>query len=120
MQNWEKFLMQRRTEINDRVPATDQVQPGKWGILDHVLPGENTHVADRLADLVTVFHPGKEAAQTPRRHIGRNVGRVYACPRFIDQGIVNIRGKNLYRRAKGGLPKKLGAYYCYGICFFAA
>ena len=46
-----------RLQVNQEIAAAHQVQSRKRRVLDQVLPGEHTQVADAFIDSVAVFDP---------------------------------------------------------------
>ena len=84
-------LLQFGTEINQQIPASDQVQIGKGRVLGHILAGEHAHLAKRLVDLV----PAVQSGQTLERNIcDRRLG-VNAGPGAVERDLADVRRKNL-------------------------
>src|SRR5437667_4191481 len=45
-------LLQSKPEVDQHIPATDNVYARKWRILEKVLPSKNTHIADRFGNSI--------------------------------------------------------------------
>ena len=84
MERGERLLLQARLEINQQVAATDEVHARERRVADEVLPGEDDHLAQRLADPVAAFLLDEEPPQAFRRDIlargSWRKGRGGPCP----------------------------------------
>src|SRR6185312_7268196 len=100
-------LLQGRAEINQKVPATHQVQVGKGRILGDVLVSKNAHFADGLVDLISAVELHKEPLQALGRDFRRRRLGVKATARAIESAVTYISSKNLDRfgshRGKGNI-----------------
>ena len=95
MEQRQQFLLQVRTQIDQQVPAGENVQPGKRRVHRDIVRREYHHLADFLADPVLAGILPEEAGQALRRHVAGNVCRIepLAGP---GNGIgVEVGGENL-------------------------
>ena len=92
-----ELLLQFPSHIDQQIAATDQVEFGERRVFDHVLLGEDHHVADALVDAVgaAVRLLGEKARQPFRRDVGGNAGRIDAGAGAVDGPAVNVGGKHL-------------------------
>ena len=67
-----ELLLQFHAHVDQQVAAADQVQPGERRVLDHVLLGEDQHVADALVDAVAL-PPGSAVKKRASRSGVRSV-----------------------------------------------
>ncbi len=88
-------LLQRRREIDQEIPATDQIHPRQRGIFGDVVPRKNAHLANGAADLVAGFGAGKEAPQTFGRDIQDRALAVNAGARLGDRAVAEVGSKHL-------------------------
>ena len=91
----QEFLLQLGREIDEKVAAAQDVEPGERRVHDEVMRGAEHHLADLFAHLITVLSLHEESAQTFRRNVASNVGRIDTLPRPIDRVLVQVGGKNL-------------------------
>ena len=56
-------LLQRIIQVDEQIPATDQVEVAKRGVRDHVVAGEDAQFPHQLADLVAAFLADEETPQ---------------------------------------------------------
>ena len=80
-------LLQNGAEIDQQIPATDQVQIGERRVLDDILLCENAHFPDGFMDLVSPVVADEETAE-PLLGNSRNL----ICR--IDAGCAPDRGRN--------------------------
>ena len=97
VQDGQHLALQYRSQVNQHVTATDEVQPGERWILRYVVPGKNAHVADGLRDLALAFRSSEEAFQPLRRDMCQLGVRVDAGAGFFDGRFADIGGENLER-----------------------
>ena len=76
MEQRHQLLLQCRTQIDQQVPAGEQVQPGKRRVRRDIVRREYHHLADLLADPVLAAILPEEAGQALRRHIAGNACRI--------------------------------------------
>src|SRR5581483_1875168 len=69
VENMHEAVLKLPAEIDEHVPAEDQVEPREGRVAGQVLPREHAHVADRLVDAVGAVDPGEEAPQAVGRHV---------------------------------------------------
>ena len=71
MKRGDRLLLQARLEIDQEIAATDEVHARERRVGDQVLPREDHHFAQRLADAVAAFLLDEE----PPQALGRDVLR---------------------------------------------
>ena len=71
MERGQRLLLQARLEINQQIAATDEVHARERRVGDEILPREDHHLAQRLADAVAAFLLDEEPPQAFRRDILR-------------------------------------------------
>ena len=98
MEQRNELFLQIAAQVDQQVAATDQVQLGEGRILDHVLLGENQHVANVFFDAKdAVIRLGREEARQPlRRKVGGDGGRIDAGAGRGNGVAVDVRGKHLH------------------------
>src|SRR5205814_10478833 len=69
-------LLERGSQINQYVSATDQIQLRERRIAGHVLLGEDAEIADVLADLISAVGLDEETLEPPGGYVGRDVWRI--------------------------------------------
>ena len=99
----QELLLQLRVQVDQQVPAGQDVELGEGRVHDEVLRGKDHHLADLFADPVAVLVLDKEPAQALRRHIRGDVGRIDALAGFVDGVPVQVGGKDLERKVPGRL-----------------
>jgi len=99
MEHRQDHFLRLGVQIDQQVPAGDQVEFGKRRIFEDVLLGEHHHVADILVDTVGTFVPGEETVQPFGRNVGGDAFRVDPGARSFDRDNVDIGRKDLDRRA---------------------
>ena len=93
-------------EINQQVAAHDEVETGERRVLDQVVDGKETHLADFLRDLVHVIVPDEESLQALRRDVLGDAFGVAAVARELQRLVVDVPGEDLHPRARV-LPQNL-------------
>src|SRR6185295_13875779 len=89
-------LLKRKAEVDQHVPAGQEVEPREGRILDDVLPREDAEVADGLGNLPgTLLQPDEEAPPPLRRNIAHHTAFVDPRPRLIDRAIADIGAEEL-------------------------
>src|SRR5512133_685180 len=66
MKGGDRLLLQSRLEVDQDVSATDEVHAREGRIVDEILPGEDHHFPQRLADPVPALLLHEKAPQTLR------------------------------------------------------
>ena len=89
------LLLQNGTEINQHIPATDQIHAGEGRIAEDILAREDAHVANRLGNLIALGNFVKKAAQTNLGHLGRYALLVETGARPLDGTFAQVGTKNL-------------------------
>ena len=78
MENSEQLTLQDALEIDQQVPAADQVQLAEGRILEDIVLGKDDHLADLVVDHIMVPLAGEIAAEPGDRHIFDDVVPVHA------------------------------------------
>ena len=95
MEQRQQLLLQLGTEVDQQIATGENVQLGEWRVHDHVLRGEHHHLADFLADPVTIAVFDEKPLQALRRHIGNDVGRIEGLARPGDGIRIEVGGEDL-------------------------
>ena len=66
VENGEQIALQHGLEIDQHIPAADQVQLAEGRILEHVVLGKDDHLPDVVVDHVFISLAGK-VSREPRR-----------------------------------------------------
>src|SRR5690349_10499454 len=74
-------LLQVRFQVNQKVAANDEIDPGKRHATANVLLSEDHRLAQHLRDAKTVIDAFEEAVVIIIRQVGENVFRVKSAPR---------------------------------------
>ena len=96
MERTKDSLLERRSEVDEKVAATDDVDARERRIASDVVAGEDAAIPQRLADLVPALHRGEEPFQPLRRHLPTDRRRVNAAARDLECGIAQIARKDLH------------------------
>ena len=119
VEDGEEIALQNILEIDQQVPAADQVQLPEWRILEHVVLREDDHLADLVPHDVAVALAAEIARQPPRRHILDDVVAVDA-PSGRGYGVaVQVGGKYFDISLDAELLHHLREQDRDGIGFFA-
>ena len=89
------MLLQLPVQVDQNVPAHDEIEPRERGIAGEIVPGEDAHVAQNLGDAIAAVGLREEALQPLRRHIGGDMGRVRSTASLFDGGLADVCRKNL-------------------------
>src|SRR5947207_15685979 len=95
MKNLEELFLELWPQINEQVPATDQVDPGKRRVPERVVTREHAQLAHRPADPILVIALYKKLAQPLGRNVRRNTFRIPSEPGLLDRFLVDVGGENL-------------------------
>ncbi len=99
----QELLLQLRGQVDEEVPADQDVELGEGRVHDDVLRGEDHHLADLLAHPVAALLLDEEPAQALRRDVRGDVGRIDALAGLVDGVPVQVGGEDLEREVPGGL-----------------
>src|SRR6266851_2170184 len=100
-------FLQNRLEVDQHVPATDDVDPRKRRILEKIVPSENTDIADRFINSIATFHFDEKPSQALRRDIRHNTLRVGPCAGFLNTFLAEVRAKKLEGNIAASIPQEL-------------
>ena len=89
------LLLQCGIHIDQQVAAADQVDPGERWIPDHVLLGEDQHIADGLVDVIGAVPLGEETGQALRGDVGRDAVGIDAGAGGLDGLAVDVGSEDL-------------------------
>src|SRR5258707_5091962 len=95
MQSRNDTSLQNRSQIDQQVPATYQIEIGKRWVFDQVLFSKNAHIPNRFIDLKSAIQPDEEPLQALGGNLGNGRLSVEAGARPIQSGIADIGGENL-------------------------
>jgi hypothetical protein len=99
----EHSLLQSRVEIDEHVPAADEVLATERWVLGQVVPGEDAHVADGLVHLIAAVHLGEEPLQAFRRDVRSDVLQIPPRPRLFQSPLGEVGREHL----QGGISLQL-------------
>src|SRR5262249_35101816 len=85
-------------EIDQKVAAGDQVDPGERGVLDHAGRREDAHVADVFVDRVADIVAAEEALQPRFGDVFQQRPRITPGARHHQRVIIDVGGEDLYFR----------------------
>ena len=114
-------LLQGRAQVDQQVPARDQVDVREGRVGRHVLPREDAHLAEGLADPVPVLVAGEEAAEPLRRDLRLDADRVdtqASPPQRHD--VAEVGGEDLDRRPGRPVLEILQQYHGQRVGLLAA
>ena len=103
MKEREELLLELRGQVDQEVPADQDVELREGGVHDDVLGGEDHHLADLFAHPVAPLLLDEEPAQALRRNVRGDVGRIDPRPGLVDGVLVQVGGKDLERNVSRGL-----------------
>jgi hypothetical protein len=63
-----------RTQVNEKISATEQIQPGEWRVNEHVLLSKDNHLPDLAFNSKTAFFFYEELPQTLLGYILGDIG----------------------------------------------
>src|SRR4030095_8484999 len=87
--------LEDRAEIDEYIPAADEIELGKRRILGHILLRKNTDIADGLRDPIAAIRLSEIAAEPFGGDLAGNALRIKARPGFLDGRQADVRGKDL-------------------------
>ena len=101
MKDRHKSLLQIRGQIDQEIPATQDVELAEGRVHHQVLRGKDHHLTDCLCHLIAMLRLDEESTQSFGRYVRDDVGRVKSLARLGDGVTVQVRGKDLQRRGLG-------------------
>ncbi len=106
--------------VDHHVPAADQIHARERRIGQHVVPGEDADVADRLADPIAAVGFHEEASQPLARHFVLDAAREQPGAGSLHVRVVEIGGIERERHVAVDLARILRERDRERIRFFAA
>ena len=100
------FSLQDRFQINQQIPATNQIHLGEWRVAQDVMLSKDAQVPDALADPVTAFNLAKEPAQPLGRDISLDIVLIYAASGATYVAFTYVRPEEL-NRIRGSLVAQI-------------
>src|SRR3954462_10989578 len=95
MEKRDNLALQNRAEVNQYIPAGDEIQVREGRINEHILARKNAQVPDGFVNLVIAIHLGEKAAKTLGLNVLKTVFRINPVVRAFDADIADVGGKNL-------------------------
>src|SRR6188768_2535084 len=89
-------FLQDLTHVDHHIPAADHVDFRERRVFGDVLLRKDTHVTNRLADLIFAVDLLEVSAKALRTEVHCDALRINAKPGAIDNAIADIGRKNLY------------------------
>src|SRR5262249_46665716 len=102
MKDRHRAFLQLRPQIDQNVPATDEIQSREWWIGSDILPSKGAYVAHRAVDLISAVEFFEETLQTLRRNILFDCAGINAQARTFDCRFAQVRAENLDSHGGGG------------------
>ncbi len=96
MEEGDEPFLHLRIEVDEEVAADKEVEPGKWGVLDDAVVGEDDHFSETLRHLPAPVKPGEEALEPLFAHLCPDVVGIESGPRLGHGPFVDIGGENLH------------------------
>src|SRR5437867_2937738 len=96
MEQGNQFLLNRRLQIDQKVPASDQVHPGEGRILGQIMASKDAQVTNSFAYLVAVLEFHEETSKPFGREFRLNVLWVDSSASLLDGWLAQVRGENLH------------------------
>jgi hypothetical protein len=119
MKEWNDSFLQERPEVNQHVPATDEIQPGKGGIPGEILLGKNAELTNGFTDLVARIDLDKETPEPLGRHVNVDVLGIHASTGLLDGQVADVCAKNLDRDVACRISQELKQADGNGVSFLA-
>src|ERR1700723_1785 len=95
VENRNNPLLESGTQIDQNIPATDQVHARERRIVEYILPRENAYITNRFRNLISAGRFMKKAPQPNFRDLSRYGLFVKAGPRPLNGGFAKIGAENL-------------------------
>ena len=97
VEDGDALLLGLRLQVDEEVPADDQVEVGEGGVREEVLFGEDYVLADLLADRdgKPILRRREELGHVIRRHIGGDARGVGPLPCPLQGLVVHVGGEDL-------------------------
>ena len=101
---WQEAVVEEREdlflkfggEIDEDVSTGNQIELGKWRILDQALRRKNEHLSNRLADpIAPVLLEVEVPLETVRCQVCPDIGGIPPGARCLDGTLVDVRAENL-------------------------
>src|SRR5260370_2542071 len=112
-------FLQNRLEVDQHVPATDDVDPRKRRILEKIVPSETTTIPDRFINSIATFHFAEKPSQALRRDIPPNTLRVGPRAGFLNTSLAEVRAKKLEGNIAASIPQELDQRNCLRVGLLA-
>ena len=96
MKQRQGFLLRRRLEVNKHVAAGNQVEVGKRRVFEDIVGREHDHLAQRVADLVTVAVLLEITRQPLLGDLAKTVFVVDPAAGKAQRPAVDVGGENFY------------------------
>ncbi len=95
MKKRKQLFLNLTLQIDEQVPARDEIEPEKRRVFNQILHGENHLFTNVLADAVGLVLLVKKTLQPLLPYIHRNVGRIQPIPGLDDGPLIDISTKKL-------------------------
>ncbi len=119
MENPQHLGLQGGVEINQHIPAGDQIETQEWRVADQVVTREHDHVAQVLAGLMGLIDRAEMAFEQIRRHFAHRRRRIDAASGDVERLVVDVGGENLYAVLGQALAEHIGEQHADRIRFLA-
>src|SRR5262249_56591392 len=106
MKDRQTTSLQLHPEINQNIPAADEIEPRKWRIRGDVLFCKRADLAHHPVDLIGAVELFEKAFQARRRNIFFNCARINAQPRAVDSYFAQVGPEYLDPHLGGSLAKR--------------
>src|SRR6186997_2856880 len=98
VQERDQLALQIGVEVDQHVPASDQIDPREGRIADQIMRRKDAHIADRFGDLIETPILDEEARQLLAGNMLDDALVVPALPGYLQRVLVNVGREHLHRR----------------------
>ena len=113
------LLLEHRFEVDEQIPARDEIHPRKRRVREHIVPRKDDALANAFAHPVVSVFLHEKLPQPLRRHVLRDAERIAAHPRLLDARGIDIGREELEARAAFRRLRALGEKHRQRIRLFA-
>ncbi len=96
MENGKEAPLQRRLEIDEQVPAADEIELAERRILEHIVLGKDDHLPDIMPDHILVALPRKVPGQAVQADVLYDVVPVNTAVRLHDRVGIEVCREDLH------------------------
>ena len=120
VEHWNQPILKRGFQVDQQVPATQQIEFDQRRILDHVLERKNDHVPDLFRHTKARLFPHKIAFEAVWPDVRRNARGVPTRARRCNRILVQIRGVELNAEVQPMIQHEFAQQNHQGVGLLAA